>query len=158
MRRWMAAPLVFVLAAILTTSTDSPQAFAQPKFTPPEEETFLTADGIQLRGLFHKSAKAPATDPVVILLYPPGKDNTMIKGDWEGLANRLSSEGYNVFRFDWRGHGKSDDIKNTERFWTNPYTGNWNQKYIFGQTRNRSRTPFSSRIWGKTRGTTPPFT
>lgn len=102
----------------------------------PVEETFLTADGLQLHGLFTKSAKNGGTDPVVVLLYPPGKDNTMLKGDWKGLATTLSKEGYNVFRFDWRGHGKSTDIKDTARFWNlqaqneqfapNPFTGPWN--------------------------------
>ena len=72
----------------------------------PVEETFLTADGVQLHGLFTKSTKNSGTDPVVILLYPPGKDNTMAKGDWKGLATLLSKQGYNVFQFDWRGHGK----------------------------------------------------
>jgi hypothetical protein len=128
----MAAPLLFAAAVALGISSHAPQAQAQPKFPPPEEETFLTADGVQLRGLFHKSQKTPANDPVVILLYSPGKDNSMIKGDWDGLANRLAESGYNVFRFDWRGHGKSVDIKDTTKFWTNPYTGPWNQKCMKG--------------------------
>ncbi|MCE9566719.1 MAG: lysophospholipase [Planctomycetes bacterium] len=102
----------------------------------PVEETFLTADGVQLHGLFTTSTKNPATDAVVVLLYPPGKDNSMTKGDWKGLATILSKEGYNVFQFDWRGHGKSTDIKDTARFWNlqgpndqfqpNPFTGPWN--------------------------------
>ena len=50
-------------------------------------------------------------------MYAPGKGNDMDKGDWKGLAKALSNEGYNVFRFDWRGHGKSKDIKDTFRFW-----------------------------------------
>jgi hypothetical protein len=127
MRRWMAAPLVFAAFAALFPNT--PRALAQDG---PVEETFLSADGVQLRGLFLKSEKTPASDPVVILLYPPGKDNNMDKGDWKGLAARLSKEGYNVFRFDWRGHGKSTDIKDTKKFWTNDFTAAWNHKYITG--------------------------
>ncbi|MCE9565657.1 MAG: hypothetical protein K8U57_26845 [Planctomycetes bacterium] len=134
MRRWLAAPLLFGAVGALLLCADTPKAQAQG--ADPVEETFLTADGIQLRGLFTKSVKSPGTDPVVILLYPPGKDNTMAKGDWKGLATVLSKEGYNVLQFDWRGHGKSTDIKDTERFWNlqapnamfppNPFSGPWN--------------------------------
>jgi hypothetical protein len=142
MRRWLAIPLVIAIATALvgpdtTRSRAAAQDKANQKFEPPVEETFMTADGLQLRGLFHKSAKDPATAPVVILLYPPGKDRDkerdMNTGDWVGLANRLSSEGYHVFRFDWRAHGKKGtDIKDTARFWDNPYTGPWNGRFIIG--------------------------
>jgi len=134
MRRWMAAPLLFAAAAaVLILSSDPPRAAAQGKVEPPVEETFQTADGVQLRGLFHRSAKDPGTAPVVILLYPPGKDRDMTKGDWEGLAQKLQAEGYHVFRFDWRGHGKTGtDIKDTKKFWENPYSGPWNDRLIFG--------------------------
>jgi hypothetical protein len=139
MRRWMAAPLVFAIAgAIVVPDTIVPRATAQAaKADPPSEETFLTADGLQLRGLFHRSTKDPATAPVVILLYPPGKDKDkerdMNTGDWVGLANRLAGEGYHVFRFDWRAHGKKGtDIKDAAKFWENIYTGRWNDRYISG--------------------------
>jgi pimeloyl-ACP methyl ester carboxylesterase len=134
MRRWMAAPLLFAAAAaLLILSSDAPRAIAQVKVDPPVEETFQTADGVQLRGLFHRSAKDPATAPVVILLYPPGKDKDMTKGDWEGLAQRLQAEGYHVFRFDWRGHGKNGtDIKDTKKFWENRYSAPWNDRFIVG--------------------------
>ncbi|MBA4190169.1 MAG: hypothetical protein C0467_19465 [Planctomycetaceae bacterium] len=132
MRRWMAVPFLFGALALL--SANAPKAQAQG--ADPIEETFLTADGIQLRGLFTKSMKNAGADPVVILLYPPGKDNNMTKGDWKGLATTLSKEGYNVLQFDWRGHGKSTDIKDPARFWNlqaptdqfppNPFTGPWN--------------------------------
>ncbi len=132
MQRWMALPLLFGAIAALLMSSDTPRAQAAD----PVEETFMTADGLQLRGLFLNSEKNPATDAVVILLYPPGKDNDMSKGDWKGLATTLAKEGYNVFRFDWRGHGKSTDIKDPSRFWNlqgpndmfppNPFSGPWN--------------------------------
>jgi pimeloyl-ACP methyl ester carboxylesterase len=142
MRRWVAAPLLFAVAVALLMSSDAPKALAQAKAAPPEEETFLTADGIQLHGLFHKSTKTPGTDPVVILLYAPGKDNNMLKGDWVGLANRLTEAGYNVFRFDWRGHGKSNDIKDTGKFWQNPFTGPWNRAYIAGANKKPIKDTF----------------
>lgn len=132
MRRWMAAPLLLAAIAAFSILPDAPKVHAQAKAPAPDEETFVTADGIQLHGLFHKSTKAPPTDPVVILLYPPGKDNNMLKGDWDGLAKRLTEAGYNVFRFDWRGHGKSIDIKDTGKFWANPITGPWNRQFIKG--------------------------
>lgn len=132
MRRWLLPPLFVTAIAAFSFSLATPtlQAQDKEKAAPPEEETFLTADGMQLHGLFHKSAKSPGNDPVVILLYPPGKDNDMTKGDWGGLANRLTTSGFNVFRFDWRGHGKSTEIKNVEKFWGNPFTGPWNKRYI----------------------------
>ena len=132
MRRWLAAPLLFAAIAALCPQA-APRALAQNN--DPVEETFRTADGVELHGLFLKSQVSPGTDPVVIILYPPGKDNNMDKGDWKGLAARLSKEGFNVFRFDWRGHGKSTDIKDTKKFWENPFTGganNWNMKFIKG--------------------------
>jgi len=141
----MAVPLLFA-AITLALTIDSPTARAAD----PAEETFMTADGVQLRGLFEKSEKNPGSDPVVILLYPPGQNNDMNKpGDWKGLSARLSKEGFNVFRFDWRGHGKSTDIKDTKKFWNlpapndvdqnpNPFTSPWNNgKMITGApTRN----------------------
>lgn len=131
MRRWMAAPLLFAALALALTA-DTPTVRAAD----PVEESFMTADGMQLHGKFEKSEKNPATDPVVILLYPPGKGNDMNgPGDWKGLSAKLSKVGYNVFRFDWRGHGKSTDIKDTRKFWNlgdqndpnpNPFTAPWN--------------------------------
>jgi len=142
MRRWMAASLLFALIVAFCSSIDAPKVQAQAKAVPPEEETFMTADGIQLHGLFHKSAKNPGSDPVVILIYPPGKDNSMTKGDWIGLANRLTNEGYNVFRFDWRGHGKSNDIKDAVKFWTNEFTGVQNQRSIKGANQKPIKDTF----------------
>ena len=74
MRRWMAAPLVFAAAAVLTAGSATPQAAAQDKkYEPPTPESITTADGVTLRGLFHKSPTAAKhRDQVVILMYPPG--------------------------------------------------------------------------------------
>lgn len=162
MRRSLAVLFLFSVAAIaiVSLSGGAPRATAQePKVEPAVEETFLTADGVQLRGLFHKSAKDPASAPVVILLYPPGKDKDkerdMTQGDWVGLANRLAREGYHVFRFDWRGHGKrGSDIKDVEKFWNlrgtspvnpNPFTAAWNYKYINGA----NKKPLKSELFLK---------
>ncbi|MCE9566163.1 MAG: alpha/beta hydrolase [Planctomycetes bacterium] len=136
MRRWITASVLFCTVGAVLLCAETPMA----KGADPVAETFLTADGIQLHGLFTPSLKNAGTDPVVILLYPPGKDNTMTKGDWKGLATLLSKEGYHVFQFDWRGHGKSTDIKDTARFWNlqgpkdesppNPFTGSWNSSKL----------------------------
>ena len=89
MRRWqILSPVLFAILAAVALSPTAPRALAQP--AAPTEETFLTADGMQLHGLFHKSQVNPGNDPVVIILYPPGKNNDMTKGDWKGLADRLT--------------------------------------------------------------------
>src|SRR5688572_14484837 len=118
MRRWMAAPIVFATAVGLT-SLGTPSATAQPPA--PVQETFYTADGMELHGLCHATQKDPAKAPVVVFLYPPGPDRDMTKGDWGTLAKALNAEGYHVFQFDWRGHGKSTAIKDTRTFWGNMY-------------------------------------
>lgn len=135
MRRWMAAPALFAALAVLAFTGDTPQAQAQP--APPIDETFLTADGVKLHGLFHRSGKAREGNPVALLMYAPGPDKNMTKGDWDGLAKRLNEEGFHVFRFDWRGHGKSTDISNPmdpidpfAGFWTNRITGAANNAYV----------------------------
>src|SRR5947209_9228847 len=118
MRRWMTAPLVFATAVGLA-SLGAPPVAAQPPG--PTAETFRTADGMELHGLFHATQKDPAKAPVVVFLYPPGPDRDMTKGDWGSLAKALNNEGYHVFQFDWRGHGKSTAIKDTQKFWGNSY-------------------------------------
>lgn len=119
MRRLFVTPIAFLAAVFALASLDAPPAAAQPPA--PEEESFLTADGVQLKGLFHATDKNANSAPVVILMYAPGPDRDMTKGDWAGLAKRLNEEGYHAFRFDWRGHGKSTKIDDTKRFWENPF-------------------------------------
>src|SRR5205823_1470440 len=73
---------------------------------------------------------------------------SMTKGDWQGLADRLNAEGYHVFRFDWRGHGKSTDIRDTDKFWNqsiNPWTAPANNKYIKGA----KKKPLKNDIFAK---------
>jgi hypothetical protein len=120
MRRWIAVPLFFA-AAVGFTSQQLPQASAQPKAGTPTAEAFRTADGVELNGLFHPTAKNANTAPVVVFLYAPGPDRDLTKGDWASLAKVLNEAGYHVFQFDWRGHGKSTSIKDKQKFWGNPY-------------------------------------
>ncbi len=125
MRRWLAAPVVF-FAVIGLATFDAPRVAAQPA---PKEESFATADGVQLKGVFHATNKDASSAAVVVLLYPPGTDRDMTKGDWVGLAKKLNEAGYNVFRFDWRGHGKSTEIKDPVKFWDNPFLNGNNTNY-----------------------------
>jgi pimeloyl-ACP methyl ester carboxylesterase len=142
MRRWTAVPML-AAAALLAALQDAPLPAAQKDRddNPPTEETFVTADGVQLYGKFHKNLKGDGSAPVVVLLYPPSPgpsaERSMDKesGDWKGLARRLTREGYNVFQFDWRGHGKSTVIKEPAKFWDvtgqkNTITGPMNDKYV----------------------------
>lgn len=118
MRRWMVAPLVLVAAVGLTTFEPRTAAAQDGK---PVAETFRTADGVELHGLFHATNKNSASAPVVVFMYAPGPDRDMTKGDWGALAKKLTEEGYHVFQFDWRGHGKSTTIRDKDKFWKNPY-------------------------------------
>jgi pimeloyl-ACP methyl ester carboxylesterase len=135
MRRLLpAAPLL-----LLALSLGSPPADAQAP-TKPVEEAFTTADGVRLKGLFHRSSNGGKQgDAVVVLLYPPGPERDMLKGNWDDLVGRLNAAGFHVFRFDWRGHGGSTDIVDPlgdnnplTGFWTNAVTGGWNQRYVRG--------------------------
>jgi len=155
MRRWLAAPTLFAALAFLSTQAELP---AQDEGKP-IEENFTTADGVRLKGLFHKAQKAAPGNPVVILMYEPGVGNSMDKpGDWAGFTKTLNDKGFHVFRFDWRGHGKSKDITDPNEFWTNPITGPWNKKYVKGF----NKKPIKNDIDAKTdfvslKGYTPIF-
>jgi pimeloyl-ACP methyl ester carboxylesterase len=144
MRRWMAAPLVFFTAFCLIPA-DNRRALAQKDG--PVAETIKTADGVELQSLFYpadpKAAPNAGSAPVVVFLYPPGADRDMTKGDWGGLAKMLNKEGYHVLQFDWRGHGKSNSIKDKQTFWGNVYmnapAGGFNA-YIRGNAPGKLKT------------------
>ena len=84
-----------------------------------EKITFNSADGVELQGSFYKSVKGGGS-PSVILLHATGKDPN--KGDWTGLAKSLAAKGFNVLRFDFRGHGSSTQF-DKNMFW-DPFFGN----------------------------------
>lgn len=143
MRSWLAVPLIFAAVVFLAAFGDNAPALAQKtkQVVKPDEETFTTADGVRLKGLFYKSTTKLPGNPVVILLYQPGPGNTMDKpGDWAGLTQTLANKGFNVFRFDWRGHGKSKDIVDAALFWDNPYTGPWNRKFLKGGNKKNTKS------------------
>ena len=140
-RLLLAVPLMLVVLPL-----DPPRSFARAPARP-VEEAFNTPDGVRLKGLFHRSPRGDKQgDAVVVLLYPPGPDRDMTKGNWDDLVGRLNAEGFHVFRFDWRGHGGSTDIvdplgDNTPfaGFWTNTVTGGWNQRYVRGSNRRPAK-------------------
>lgn len=150
MRRWLAVPLFVAFAAVASLDDAAvPAAYAQKAKDGKKDkdtsdlEPFLTADGVELQGRFHRASTPKG--PIVVLLYPPGGERTMDNqsGDWKGLTRWLNEAGYHVFRFDWRGHGKSTTIKEPERFWDvtkNPYTAPANNKYV--KDSGKSKKPF----------------
>jgi len=155
MRRWLAVPLFAAIAALtsLHEFALTPAAFAQKGKDAKDKDTsdlepFLTADGVELQGRFHR-ATAAAKGPIVVLLYPPGGERTMDNqsGEWKALTKRLNEAGYHVFRFDWRGHGKSQTIREPDRFWDltgtkNQWTGALNHKYIKDTPGAKTKKPF----------------
>lgn len=110
-RRLVLVPLA-VLAAVFVVP---PAAWAQKVEAKPV--SFLSADGVELQGSLYKSAKNPGDSPCVILLHSIKADPN--KGDWSGLAQLLANKGFNVLRFDFRGHGNST-VVDPKLFWDNP--------------------------------------
>lgn len=162
MRRWITLSL-FLFSIGLTGLTSSTSFSAQDaksdekksKVPEGESEEFLTSDGVLLRGRFHPSQKGNGSQaPVVILMYAPGPDRDMTKNNWAELADDLTQNGLNVFRFDWRGHGQSKTIQDANKFWNvplpgqahpNSYTGPMNQKYLTSFNKNKLKQEISVR-------------
>lgn len=85
----------------------------------PVDQSFKSADGVTLIGKWYKNPKGASS--VVLLLHDYKANPT--EAVWEDTAQQLVSYGYHVFRFDFRGHGKSTDVKPNE-FWQNPVNKN----------------------------------
>ena len=103
------------LVALLALSPATAFGQAKPKIET-KDVSFDSADGVELQGTLYKSVKG-GISPVVMLLHSFGKDPNL--GDWKGLATTLAENGFNVLRFDFRGHGKSTVI-DAKKFWTDP--------------------------------------
>jgi len=84
----------FALPVAAQEKTDGPPA--------PEEVTFNTTDGVNIKGTFYKGDKGKDTVPI-IMVHMYGRD----RSDWHPLALRLQKEGHSVLTFDLRGHGES---------------------------------------------------
>lgn len=76
-----------------------------------ERVVFRSADGVELVGRFHRSAKKR---PCVLLLHGLGENRSSTI--WRPFAERLNKDGYAVFRFDFRGHGRST-LVDADEFW-----------------------------------------
>lgn len=71
-----------------------------------EEKIYLrTSDGLRLCGIFSKSQNS--TDKCIILCHGISVDKEEL-GAFTDLAKKLAKSGFNVFRFDFRGHGESE--------------------------------------------------
>lgn len=126
-------PLVFSAVTMVFVFTGAPQARSQG--AGPSDESFETVDGVKLNGRFYK-ATVNKNGSCVLLM--PGFKKDPTKGDWDGLARRLSGEGYNVLLIHYRGHGRSTDM-NGKEFFGNPILGPINTKYVPGANRNPPR-------------------
>jgi len=159
--RYQSLLTLFLLALGLGCLVETPRLAAQEaKTSEGEAEEFATADGVLLRGRFHPTQKgSPGSEPTVIMMYSPGPDKDMTKGNWAEMANTLNKEGFNVFRFDWRGHGNSKTIQDPNKFWnvpaqgqpyTNPFTGPIHQssRYLKGFNKLKLKQDISVRDFG----------
>ena len=107
-RRLMMLGLLALVPLLTRPSTVSAQEA--------EKLAFKTHDEVTIQGLLYKSSKG-ANSPTVLMMHDYGADPT--KGDWAGLAKKMATAGYNVLRFDFRGHGDSK-IVNSTKFWADP--------------------------------------
>lgn len=110
----------------------------------PIEESLTTADGVLLKGRFHRSPNGWKQQAVVVLMYQPGPGQSLQNmTHWDGAIRELNRAGFHVFCFDWRGHGKSTAIVDAELFWSNPITGPWNRKHVRGANQQPAKTTLS---------------
>ena len=104
--------------------------------------TFDTLDGVTLDGTFFKSdPQAPAKDKnaTVLILHNFDKKNggSSHQDGWDDLAKQLSSEGYSVLSFDFRGFGNSHSV--SKEFW-DPIKGRYNREAM-SHLANRNPPP-----------------
>lgn len=80
--------------------------------------TFESADGVKLSGYLWSNAGQPnKKDATIILLHDMTKEGGSSRdAGWDDLAEKLLTEGYSVFSFDFRGYGDSTQI-NPDKFW-----------------------------------------
>ena len=90
-----------------------------------EPVSFKSVDGVKLSGVFYKAMDA--AKPVVLMLHDyKANPNDVV---WEDTAKLCLAKGFNVLRFDFRGHGKSVEVVPGE-FWVR----NENRNFITGGT------------------------
>ena len=79
---------------------------------------FESADGVKLEGnLWSNAGAANKKDATVLLLHDMTKTGGSSRDEgWDLLGDKLLSEGYSVFSFDFRGFGGSKSV-NPDKFW-----------------------------------------
>ena len=110
-------PAAFVLAPIALTVHSSaalaPAAVAAGRGATQEAVEIKASDGQLVRGTFHKPDAANKPDaaraPGVVLIHDAGSDRAQL----DGVAERLSKQGFGVLAIDLRGHGAGKSEKFT---------------------------------------------
>jgi len=122
-----------ILLAVLLWGSSSQTVSAQEEKYDKQDVNFSTSDNVELQGVLYKTKK-PGPQPCIILLHSPtvAGNKGSAHGDWDGLAKTLAGD-FNVLRFDFRGHGKSDLIKSKTDFWGNLV----NQKFFPREARKQ---------------------
>ena len=80
-----------------------------------ETISFKSADGVKLAGVFYKAMDG--SKPVVLMLHDYKAGTT--DAAWDDTAKLCLARGFNVLRFDFRGHGKSTEVIPGD-FWVRP--------------------------------------
>lgn len=79
-----------------------------------EEYEFKSSDGIKLVGWFFPAYGKGSTRPPLGTIVQFHGNGENISSHYRALA-WLAKEGYGVFTFDYRGYGKSDDVKTDQK-------------------------------------------
>ena len=93
--------LPLMVRVFLNVRVTSPNKFGTPDG---EEVNFKSLDGIDLKGYFIKVSDGGGK--TVIFAHEVGSSS----GSWERYCPFLPKAGYNVFTFDFRGHGGSSNL------------------------------------------------
>lgn len=109
--------LIVALSFILVYANTHPPKY--PLHIPPSEYradyeavSFLSEDGITLKGWFVKPAHSHKPSPAIIICHGVGAN----KSDFTELAVSLSRRGYFVLLFDFRAHGESSGSRTSLGF------------------------------------------
>ena len=80
-----------------------------------EPVSFKSVDGVKLAGVFYKAMEG--AKPVVLMLHDYKANPNDVA--WADTAKLCLAGGFNVLRFDFRGHGKSTEVVPGD-FWVRP--------------------------------------
>lgn len=108
------------------------QAEKPPVRIETESDQFETADGVKLQGIFYKANPTKLKNNSCVLLLHPYKASVDAQKKLTDLALTLATEGFNVFQFSLRGHGKDPTDVVANEFWKFPH----NRDNLTGANRN----------------------